>query len=286
MTEDQNVYDLLIRQSRELDTRAAEVQGERSLRATPEEIAELVDAYNEWFARAQALLPNELQDKFRDLYQGGIFVKRIKTFLEAPGAVSPMFDAEHDSGLISYWQNPFETTFHSSLLEQRQLLTVAKQLAEESVSTLQIELVAQMGRGFPELVQALQHRHAGRPAFAVQDEYDMQDLVGGVLAMMFEDVRPEDPTPARAGGSSRVDFLLKRERIVVEVKMTRDGLRDRDLGNQLIEDIERYRGHPDCSALVALVYDPDRRLRNPRGIEDDLSGEREGLLVRVVIASG
>lgn len=68
--------------------------------------------------------------------------------------------------------------------------------------------------------------------------------------------------------------------------MTRQGLGDRELGNQLIEDIERYRSHPDCGALVALVYDPDRRLENPRGIEEDLSGEREGLLVRVVIASG
>ena len=102
--------------------------------------------------------------------------------------------------------------------------------------------------------------------------------------MIFEDVRPEDPAPTRAGGSSRVDFLLKRQRIVVEVKMTREGLRDRELGDQLIEDIERYRSHPDCAALVAIVYDPERRIQNPRGLEEDLSGEREGLLVRVVIA--
>ena len=62
-------------------------------------------------------------------------------------------------------------------------------------------------------------------------------------------------------------------------------MRDRDLGGQMIEDIERYRSHPDCDALVALVYDPGRRIRNPRGIEEDLSGSREGLAVRVVIAS-
>jgi hypothetical protein len=119
----------------------------------------------------------------------------------------------------------------------------------------------------------------------VSDEYDVQDLVHGVLRIFFEDVRPEDPSPTRAGASSRVDFLLKRERIVVEIKMTRTGIRDRHLGDQLIEDIERYRSHPDCDALVALVYDPDRRIRNPRGLEEDLSGQREGLAVRVVIAS-
>jgi hypothetical protein len=185
---------------------------------------------------------------------------------------------------MPYWQHPYETTFHSSILEQRQLLTVAKQLASESVSSAAIELVRQIGRGLPDLLRALTDRHNGRPGFEISDEYDVQDVVGGVLRMIFEDVRDEDPSPSRAGGSSRIDFVLKRQAIVVEIKMTREGLRDRDLGNQLIQDIERYRSHPDCSALVALVHDPERRLKNPRGIEEDLSGEREGMIVSVVIA--
>jgi hypothetical protein len=286
MTTEETIYDSLIRETRDLDRRAKGVQGERSLEADPPEIEELVDDYNAWYARALSVIPSELQEKFRDLYEGGVFVKRIKSFLEAPGAVSPLFTEEQDSGLIPYWQHPYETTFHSSLLEQRQMLTVAKQIAGEEVSSAAIELVMQVGRGLPDLIHALQHRHASRDPFVVEDEYDVQDLVGGVLRMIFEDVRPEDPSPTRAGGSSRVDFLLKRQAIVVEVKMTRQGMRDRELGNQLIEDIERYRAHPHCGALIALVYDPARLLRNPRGIEDDLAGNREGLIVRVVIASG
>ena len=286
MPPEETIYDELILETRRLDARAKDIQGERALTVGSAEIEELVDDYNSWYARALTVIPAELSEKFQDLYEGGVFIKRIKSFLEAPGAVSPLFDEEQESGLMPYWQHPFETTFHSSLLEQRQMLTVAKQIAEEAVSSGAIELVVQLGRGLPDLIQALQHRHDDREPFAVKDEYDVQDLIGGVLRMIFEDVRPEDPAPTRAGGSSRVDFLLKRQGIVVEVKMTRDGMRDRDLGNQLIEDIERYRAHPDCGALIALVYDPDRRLRNPRGIEEDLGGNREGLIVRVVIASG
>jgi len=51
----------------------------------------------------------------------------------------------------------------------------------------------------------------------------------------------------------------------------------------LIVDIERYRSHPDCDAIVALVYDPEKRIPNQRTLETDLSGERDGLIVRVVV---
>jgi hypothetical protein len=100
----------------------------------------------------------------------------------------------------------------------------------------------------------------------------VQGLLTGVLRMIFEDVRVEEPSPAQAGASSRLDFVLKRQRIIVEVKVTRQGLCDRDVGKQLIEDIERYRGHPDGDALLAIVYDPARHVRNPRGLETISSG--------------
>lgn len=283
---DETIFDDLIRETRDLDARAKAVQGDRELRADDEAIEGLIDAYQRWYARALAALPEELHDKFRDLYEGGFVVKRIKAFLEGPGRVSAMFNTDDESGLIPYWDHPFETTFHASLLEQRQLLLMAKQVAQKQGEALELAILEQVGRGLPALIDALQHRHGGRPPFVVDDEYDVQDLVGGVLAMLFEDVRPEDPSPTRAGGSSRVDFLLKRQQVVVELKMTRAALRDRDVGDQLIEDIERYRSHPDCKALVAIIYDPGRHVRNPRGLEEDLTGDRNGLLVQVFVVQG
>lgn len=80
-----------------------------------------------------------------------------------------------------------------------------------------------------------------------------------------------------------MDFLLKGERIVVEVKMTREGLGEAAVGTQLIEDIARYGAHPGCRTLVCFVYDPGHRIGNPRGLEGDLSGERDGMEVRVVV---
>jgi len=81
-----------------------------------------------------------------------------------------------------------------------------------------------------------------------------------------------------------MDFFLKPERIVVEVKKTRDTLRDGDVGDQLNIDIERYAQRPDCETLVCFVFDPDRLLDNPRGLEQDLSGLR-GIIEVVVLVS-
>jgi hypothetical protein len=126
-------------------------------------------------------------------------------------------------------------------------------------------------------------RHAGRPTIDVADEYDVQDVIHSLLWLYFDDVRAEEWTPSYAGKSSRMDFLLKREQVVVEVKKTRTGLGAKEIGSQLIEDIGRYKVHPDCKMLVCFVYDPEGLVGNPRGIEHDLDRLDGPMPVRVFI---
>ncbi len=61
------------------------------------------------------------------------------------------------------------------------------------------------------------------------------------MRMFFDDIRPEAWTPSHAGGSARVDFFLKTDGILVEVKRTRKSLTEREIGDQLIVDIDRYK---------------------------------------------
>jgi hypothetical protein len=99
----------------------------------------------------------------------------------------------------------------------------------------------------------------------VIDEYDVQDLVHALLWLYFGDIRPEECTPSYAGGASRMDFLLPEAEAVVETKMTRPNLSTKQLRNELIIDIATYKEHPKCRALFCLVYDQDKRIKNPRG---------------------
>lgn len=68
----------------------------------------------------------------------------------------------------------------------------------------------------------------------------IKDLLHALLLLYFDDVRAEEWTPSYAGKFSRMDFLLKNERVVIEVKKTRQGLADKELGEQLIIDVDRY----------------------------------------------
>lgn len=129
----------------------------------------------------------------------------------------------------------------------------------------------------------LRRRHSNRPTLEISDEYDVQDLLNALLRLHFDDVRPEEWTPSYAGGSNRMDFLLKDEEIALEVKMTRDGLKDKEVGEQLLIDIVKYQAHPNCKNLYCFVYDPDGHIRNPRGLEKDLSNAAENIDVKVYI---
>jgi hypothetical protein len=132
-------------------------------------------------------------------------------------------------------------------------------------------------------VRQLRTRQRNRPPFTVQDEYDVQDLLRSLLAIYFQDVRNEDPSPKQAAASSRIDFVLKTEHAQIECKMTRDDLRDRQLSDELILDIERYRSHPDRELLYCFVYDPGEFISNPTAIENDLSRTEGDRTLRVSI---
>jgi len=133
-----------------------------------------------------------------------------------------------------------------------------------------LALVRTICARFHTVTTQLRHRHNDRATLTVTDEYDVQDLLYALLRLHFDDVRPEEWTPSYAGGASRMDFLLKEEKIVVEAKMTRTGLTDKQIADQLIIDAARYKAHADCKKLVCFVYDPESRVRNPRGVESDL----------------
>ena len=133
------------------------------------------------------------------------------------------------------------------------------------------------------VARQLRDRYDDRTTLDVSDEYDVQDLLHALLKIDFNDIRKEEWTPSYAGSSSRMDFLLKNEKLVVETKKTRKGLGSKEVGDQLLVDIERYRQHPDFKTLFCFVYDPEGKISNPDGIERDLSKQTNGMNVIVFI---
>jgi hypothetical protein len=145
------------------------------------------------------------------------------------------------------------------------------------------KLIEQICSRFHLIARQLRTRYNDRETLVIDDEYDTQDLLHALLHIYFDDIRPEEWAPSYAGGCSRVDFLLKEEKIIIEVKRTRKTLKAKHVGEQLIIDSEKYRTHPDCKKLFCFVYDPEGWISNPRGLENDLNKKEDNFEVKVLI---
>jgi hypothetical protein len=263
-----------------LEHRASRIQ--RAPHPTAEEIRQVHRAYQRWFNNALPEVPDESKPRFRDMYEGGSFVKRARAFLTDPLAPSPLHDPAAGPPFDQPWQHPFATTFAENVAVQRDILEAALQV-ETAPSAVLDELAALFGR-LGEFLSVLKTAEsAAVPAPVLANEADLQVLVHALLRLHYDDVRPEDPVSKHAGGSSRVDFALPEAGVVVETKMTRAGLADRQVGEELLIDFGRYGQHPACRAVLAVVYDPDRRISNPAGLVHDLDRPDGTPATRVVV---
>jgi hypothetical protein len=163
--------------------------------------------------------------------------------------------------------------------------TASTSIPAAQVTKDPIEQVEYLVRHFHAVALALRTRSRSRPPLLMKDEYDVQYLFGALLRLYFEDVRPEEYNPSHAGGPTRVDFYLRTEQIMVELKKPRSGQNAKSIGDDLLLDINRYgKTRPDVTTLMAFVYDPDYIVANPQGLMHDLdSHSTENLLVRTFV---
>lgn len=149
-----------------------------------------------------------------------------------------------------------------------------------------VPTLEQLAKRLPKVIHELRHRHNNGATLDVKNEYDLQDLMCSLLYLYFDEVRREEGTPSIAGTNGRMDFLLFKEQTVVELKMTRPGLKNKELKNQIHTDWPHYRKHPNCKTFVAIVYDPDKLISNPDGVANDLTGSYNGMPAYTFIVQG
>lgn len=147
-----------------------------------------------------------------------------------------------------------------------------------------LDLVVRICNRFHVSARRLRTRRSPKGPLLMEDEHDVQYLLGALLDIQFDDIMTEDWTPSYAGSASRIDFVLRPERIAIETKKTRPSLGAKDVGAQLLVDIARYEAHPGVDTLLCFVYDPDYHIDNPRGLERDLEkAATSRLTIRVII---
>lgn len=141
---------------------------------------------------------------------------------------------------------------------------------KEKSSKFGLDSLLLLLKRFHKVAQELRYRRSDREPIAIRDEYDVQYLLGALLKLYFDDVRPEEYSPSNAGANTRLDFVLKVEKIIIETKMTNEHLKTKTLGEELLVDIGRYKAYPNCSHLVVFIYDKGDHILNKRGFIADL----------------
>lgn len=177
--------------------------------------------------------------------------------------------------------NKFVDLLDMEYLEVKKIQEIRDLKNDENTS---MEKLRRILDRFHLIVNQLQHRHNNRPPLVMKDEYDIQDLLHSLLILYFDDIRPEIYTPPYAGKSARMDFILKPESIVLEVKITGKDFSDKEIRDQLIADISHYSQNPDCKKLVCFIYDPENRIESLDDFRDFFSENKEGPEVEVIIS--
>lgn len=204
-----------------------------------------------------------------------------KTISECPNCGKEIQGYYHVPGVLSFHSVPVKEFCHECGKPYPWQGQIKQEANKEEIIPNQI--IERLFSRIHYVIKQLRERYDDRSTLDVSDEYDIQDLLHSLLRIYFDNILPEEWNPSYAGSQSRVDFLLPREKIAIEVKDTRSGLNNKKLKSQLIEDKEQYKKNPKCRSLYCLVYDPDGRITNPRGFEDDVSEESKEFVCKIMI---
>lgn len=102
------------------------------------------------------------------------------------------------------------------------------------------------------------------------NESELQKFIYAVLRSLFVSVEFEDPTEKRCERSSRLDFVLKDHKIIIEVKFVRDQKHAKEIYNELAEDYPKYSTSPYGETIINYIYDPDKNIANHEQFKKEL----------------
>ena len=147
-----------------------------------------------------------------------------------------------------------------------------------------LQLIRKVCHRFHAVARHLRLRRDYRTTLEVDDDYDLQDLLGALLKVEFDEVATDEWTPPYTGGASRTTFLVNRDQIAVVAKKTRSGLTTKELADQVAADSAYYNAQGKCSTLFCFMYDPEGRIGSPKRLESTLTSVSEHCRVEVLVA--
>lgn len=258
---------------------------------------ELASAYDSGRLTKEISEANEILAWFQENYIKHLKYSKFRVFSTLPSGkktkTDPIFDLIfRGANIETISSERYPYTFAENLnvgaahlrghlTSIRNLETLKEETETERIPTLRIKKTLSRCNL---VMDQLRRRRRNKTPYLFEDEYDLQDLIHALLRLDFDDIRKEEWTPSYAGGAARIDLVLRKEKILIEVKRTSINVREKELGDQLLEDIGRYKEYPHANTLVCFIFDPKHWIENPQGLKHDLEKQStKELVVEVII---
>lgn len=123
-----------------------------------------------------------------------------------------------------------------------------------------------------------------RNLIAIKDEYDVQDLLYFSLKSVFPEIKYEDDTSNYGGSAKRLDFYLKDEGIIIEVKHI-DNADDKKYTKQMKEDLQSYHVVNTLTDIIFFIYAPNaiQDINNFNELEGEQTIQGKTFNVKVIV---
>jgi hypothetical protein len=218
-----------------------------------------------FLSKIEPTLVNQLK-KDVSIFDSGsisILVKMILGF-------DDISEMELDRAILENSKNDFDIQTQILLEDLERSLLKIKYINKSSE-----EVIRDILNNFSNAVQKItKDRRKEHLEFKIEDEYDVQDILYVVLKSIFPTLRDEDPIPKVGAKSTKIDLILRDEKILIEVKMIK-GKDSNEIHfiEQLKVDFESYHECKWLKKLFCFVYDPFKKTKDISNFHD-LNGNR------------
>lgn len=218
-----------------------------------------------FLSKIEPTLVNQLK-KDVSIFDSGsisILVKMILGF-------DDISEMELDRAILENSKNEFDVQTQILLEDLERSLLKIKYINKSSE-----EVIRDILNNFSNAVQKItKDRRKEHLEFKIEDEYDVQDILYVVLKSIFPSLRDEDPIPKIGAKSTKIDLILREEKILIEVKMIKGkDSNETHFIEQLKIDFESYHECKWLKKLFCFVYDPFKKTKDISNFHD-LNGNR------------
>lgn len=123
--------DILLEEADEIEQTARSIQAQRPSPLSDAELRKFRNRYQQWYASALLVLPDDVRPQFIKEFEGGRWSAGIQNFISDPARPNIIFaqaSQENPESLsVLFWQHPFDSTFGQRFIKQQALLRQARE---------------------------------------------------------------------------------------------------------------------------------------------------------------